>query len=603
MSVLFVAAEPGTALKRSLGRHASQYWTTNPETPGIVATVMVDGDSHLVPNAAQEILARLHEHPDVDAFIVDAVVAGAPRLRGAWSPNWIAARPENLDFVVARGVHPSGALADRLRVLFSTDDQRIGHLAKPMLLRTAACEVSDADRELAESLLAARYHLPRPTGVSVIIPTAGTHGPNGRLVDGALRAVFATGIEDLDVMLVVGEEYRGIPEDLLTDPRIRLVRRPPGAWNFSESINLGLLPARHDAVLLLNDDTELSVTEVSDDTELSVAGDRVNSDWLDHLLGHLSDPTVAAVGALLLYPDRTVQHAGMIIDDAFPLHCFVGRTVDELATLGGDIPRDMIAVTAACMLVRRSAVMAVGGLCEKLPGSFNDVDLCLKLRRHGHRVVFEPAAQLVHLESASRDDAIKLEEWNTFVGRWGQIDDPWYHPGFHRPDLPHNRRLNADHLPPIRTWNVGSLRQPMTSSTFHQPRLRPAEQSEPTIKVVTRLPEPEKELPAIIEEALDSNDIETLRRDLLTIRDRMAVIDAQREVLVATIANRDHLVTELSHRVTDAEESLKSLRSFRSSTPDPQRVERRRRFGPRNLRISFRRRSDDRHLRRRGFLR
>jgi len=431
-------------------------WTTDPTTSGIVATVMVDPDSQLVSGAAEVIIERLAEQPDVDVFFADATVGRSPQLRGAWSPERIAAHPDELDVLVARGVHPSGQVADRLQILYATSDDRIGHLAEPLVRRQSRMVVSQEDHHLAQRLLADRRRSSPPDCVSVIIPTAGTTIGGRRLVEGALHAVLNGNLEAAEVLLVVGDEYQGNPEELCTDPRIQLVRRPSGPWSFSESINLGLLAATHEAVLIVNDDVEM-----------------LNRGWLAQMVTHLADPTVAVVGALLLYPDHTVQHAGMVIDDAYPLHCFAGRSVADLGALGGYRCRDMVAVTGACMLVRRSVVLEFGGLCLELPRSFNDVDLCLKLRRHGHRVLFDPDVQLIHLESASREDAIAPEEWNTFVGRWGQIDDPWYHPGFHRPDLPDRRQLNADHLAPVRVWDPGPLRRTVLTSRFPNPRLIP----------------------------------------------------------------------------------------------------------------------------------
>ena len=129
-----------------------------------------------------------------------------------------------------------------------------------------------------------------------------------------------------------------------------------------------------------------------------------------------------------------------------------------------------MSVTGACLLARRCDLVAVGGLCEEFPLSFGDVDLCMKLRRFGLRVVVEPAAVLVHFESASRYPQIRKQEWDRFIYRWGEVVDPWYHPAFHRPDDPENLRLNADHLDPVDQDGQWSPRDTAIRSRVHHSR-------------------------------------------------------------------------------------------------------------------------------------
>jgi GT2 family glycosyltransferase len=143
-----------------------------------------------------------------------------------------------------------------------------------------------------------------------------------------------------------------------------------------------------------------------------------------------------------------VQHAGVVLDDAWPLHPFVGADPAGLGEHGADVARDVVAVTGACLMARRADLLAVGALSTDFPLSFNDVDLCVRLRRRGLRVVIEPGAVIVHHETLTRTPEISAEEWDRWIGRWGEIEDPWYHPGHHRPDDPDDLRRNADHLPP-----------------------------------------------------------------------------------------------------------------------------------------------------------
>ena len=271
--------------------------------------------------------------------------------------------------------------------------------------------------------------------VSVVIPSAGARDSDGqRLARSAIEGVLGEEGIEYEVLVVVGDEFDGDPTELVVDSRVRLVPRPPGRFNFAVAANTGLMAATNDLALLLNDDTRA-----------------IESGWLSQLSLHLDDPSVGAVGPALLYPDSTIQHVGMIIDDARPLHPFIGQTLADVGRHGWDVAHDVVAATGACLMVRRTDALAVGGLSIGFPLSFNDVDLCLKLRRLGRRVVVDPSSTLIHHESASREPVIEKWEWDRYILRWGQINDPWYHPDHHRPDDPENLSRNADHLEPAAT--------------------------------------------------------------------------------------------------------------------------------------------------------
>jgi O-antigen biosynthesis protein len=162
--------------------------------------------------------------------------------------------------------------------------------------------------------------------------------------------------------------------------------------------------------------------------------------WLREMLGRMSEEGVGAVGALLLWPSGVVQHGGTVLGSSFAAtHAFCDRfhTDPGYADLLC-VAHECSAVTAACLLTRRSDYLEVGGMDEvHFPVSFNDVDYCLKLRAKGKRIIFTPHARLLHLESASRGDdtqpdrAARFErELRNLRARWGEclIADPYYSP-------------------------------------------------------------------------------------------------------------------------------------------------------------------------------
>ena len=158
-------------------------------------------------------------------------------------------------------------------------------------------------------------------------------------------------------------------------------------FNYSAINNFGVDQAKGEYLLLLNNDMEV-----------------ISRDWMSELLGHCQRPEVGAVGARLYYPDDTVQHAGIIIGlggDAGRV--FVGMKRGYTGYMHrAAIQQDLSAVTAACMMIKRSVFEEAGRLEEQLKVAFNDVDLCLKIRKNGYLIVYDPYVELYHYESKTR---------------------------------------------------------------------------------------------------------------------------------------------------------------------------------------------------------
>ncbi|MDE0702017.1 MAG: glycosyltransferase [Acidimicrobiaceae bacterium] len=449
------------------------------------AAIDLSNSGRLSEIGERAILDALTQRRDADAVYGDIEISGVVERRAAWSPTRLLAEPGACLPLAVRctTLAELGCTAtDPALVLRLVEHDSLVLHVPAVLSRhpqpPECADVADINSHLAEIGIAAtavegdqagRFRLvPDPSEqppVSIIIPTAGKSlgeaatDPNAArgdelAVERCLERIAATGRPNLEVILIVGEEYQGDPERIASAGLpIRLERRPPGEFNFSAACNQGILAARNELVLLLNDDTELDPGAV------------------DAMAVHFGDPSIGGVGALLRYPDGTIQHAGMIMDNAHPLHPFVGWSIEDSQRYGGTVARDVISVTGACFMSRRSLLLALGAMSTHFPLSFNDVDLCLKIRRSGHRVIVEPAATLVHRESFSRVAEIFDWEWDRWIDRWGEVPDPWYHPDYRRPDDPENLRLNADHLEPTDPRDHCDPRDTTIKGHLHRPRI------------------------------------------------------------------------------------------------------------------------------------
>ena len=215
-----------------------------------------------------------------------------------------------------------------------------------------------------------------------------------------------------------------IPEyaDLVRSERLRIVRYP-GSFNYSAIHNFALPYTKGEYLLLLNNDTEVR-----------------SGGWIEELLGLCQQKDIGAVGAKLYYPDGTIQHAGVVIGlCGVASHLFIGASGDADGYAGRlKSVQDVSAVTAACMMTKRTVYEAVGGLTEELAVAYNDIDYCMKVRRAGYLVAFTPYAELTHYESKSRgleDSKEKKDrlsrEAGIFCRRWEkelEQGDPYYSP-------------------------------------------------------------------------------------------------------------------------------------------------------------------------------
>jgi O-antigen biosynthesis protein len=236
--------------------------------------------------------------------------------------------------------------------------------------------------------------------VSIVIPTKNQLPLLKRCVETVLRI---TSYENYEIVIVDNGstsqdaiEYLGLIEEKAADIGSRLrVLRHPGPFNFSAMNNRAVREARGDYICLLNNDTA-----------------PLDGDWLTEIMRHARRHEVGVVGAKLFYPDGRVQHGGVILGIGWGSpadHPFNGAPGDSLGYWGRlQVQQDLSAVTAACMVTRRSLYEELNGLDEEsFAVCFNDVDYCLRVREKGFLVVWTPYAMLLHETSASLRGSIE----------------------------------------------------------------------------------------------------------------------------------------------------------------------------------------------------
>jgi glycosyltransferase involved in cell wall biosynthesis len=191
-------------------------------------------------------------------------------------------------------------------------------------------------------------------------------------------------------------------------------------FNYSKINNYAVRFATGELLLFLNNDTEV-----------------INNDWLEELVSHAIRKEVGAVGAMLYYPNNTIQHAGVILGiGGVAGHAYRHFPKGHPGQVGRAwLPQYLSVVTGACLMTRKEIFQEVGGFDEKFEVAFNDVDLCIRIREKGYKIVWTPYAELYHHEGVSRDkDTIEnprfRKEIEMMIQRWGHLlySDPAYNP-------------------------------------------------------------------------------------------------------------------------------------------------------------------------------
>jgi GT2 family glycosyltransferase len=434
----------------------------------------------LAPDALFEVVKLLQEHPKADLVYsdVDEVdVKGNrsnPYFKPGWSPDLLLSENYVSDLSVYRksflmdvGGFKEGfdGCQDYDLVLRATErTDAIHHVSKVLYHRAAPgplasfgddkSRVRDRTRRaLSEALerrglegsvedgylpnrFRAKLKIKGEPKVSIIIPTRDNVPFLKRCIESVERL---TTYRNYELLIVDNNSRDQETVEYLTSIHHRVIpfREP---FNYSKINNFAVSKAEGEYILFLNDDTE-----------------PISGEWLEAMLEHAQRPEVGAVGARLIYPDGRIQHAGVVLGAGSPwesgvaTHAYQFYSSDSPGYAGGLMATtNYSAVTAACMLLRRSLLNEVGGLDEEnLRVQFNDVDLCLRIREQGYYIVYTPYAELYHHESVSRGHWSADPAENLYMReRWGEVmdNDPFYNSNFSRGHGDFN--LRADLLRP-----------------------------------------------------------------------------------------------------------------------------------------------------------
>jgi GT2 family glycosyltransferase len=421
---------------------------------------LLDHDDLLEPDALFQGIKFLQTQPDADLIYSDEDKVteegfDAPLLKPDWSPDFFLSYNYVCHFTTVRRalVEEVGGFKSEfdgaqdydlfLRVTERT--QRIHHIPRVLYhWRRSDTSTSDNIRRKPQALEAGRRaideHLKRrgeaghvaidwrthaywvkrelteAKKISVIIATRDHVDLLARCLE---SLTTKTSYPNYEIIVVDNDSQSEQARDYLAQLNHRVLRYN-GPFNFSAINNFAVEETDSPWLLFLNNDVEV-----------------IDSDWLTVMAEHVQRPEVGAVGARLIYPDETIQHAGVVLGvGGIAEHAFRGFPAEDPGVCRQlQVTRNYASVTGACLLTRRDVFEKVGGFDEEqLPVTFNDVDLCLKMRRAGYLIVYTPFAKLYHHESASRRRSYEALETAVFRERWPEIleRDPYYNPNLCR---------------------------------------------------------------------------------------------------------------------------------------------------------------------------
>ncbi len=422
----------------------------------------------LTPNCLFELVKHINAHPSDKLIYTDEDIAddnssySTPHFKPGWSPDSLLSHN-----YIGHTMAIKKELLTQVKnwettnyydlLLQSTElTNNIGHI--PMILYhchkhpfSAADDIA-SKKALSETMIrrqtpASITNVPDTTGcyhlnyeitkkdkVSIIIPTK----DNTTLLRKALDSIILK-TDDPDYEIIVlnnnstsTEFFQLVKDYTEKHPAIFRCINANFPFNFAKLMNFGVAQIKGTYILMCNNDIEV-----------------IHNDWMTQMVSYAQLQHVGTVGVKLLYPDNTIQHAGIVLDkEEGSRHLYVNKPGNDngycyaLKTV-----TNYAAVTAACLMCRKEVYNEAGGMDEALAVEYNDVDLCLKLMQHGYYNVYLPTVELYHYESATRGHPFRSKEsWKQhekelaiFKSKWQSLldNDPFYNP---------NLKLNLSQL-------------------------------------------------------------------------------------------------------------------------------------------------------------
>lgn len=431
---------------------------------------LLDNDDELPEHALYAVAEELNEHPEADLVYSDEdkIDQNGQRREPHFKPDWSPDYFYSCNMISHLGVYRASVVKKingfregfegsqdydlALRFIEQIPQAHIRHIPNVLYhWRAIAGSVALASEEKDYAHEAARrairshlkrtrvkanvseghgkfhrvsYPLPDPAPLtSLIIATRDRLELLSQTIDGLLNGTDYNPIE----LIIVDNQSKNAStlkylREVQEDERVKVIEYD-APFNYSALNNLGIRESSGEFIGLINNDIKI-----------------ISPGWLREMVSHAARPEIGAVGAKLLYHDDTVQHAGVILGVngvAAHVHRFIPKEGPGYFNRARVI-QNFSAVTGACMVMRREVFEEVGGLDEiNLPVAFNDIDLCIRIRERGYRIVWTPYAELYHLESASRgrDDTLEnaprfRKEVEYMMHIWEQVlwKDPYYNP-------------------------------------------------------------------------------------------------------------------------------------------------------------------------------
>lgn len=433
---------------------------------------LLDHDDILPPNALFEVVNAINKNPEVDLIYTDEDKIDhegnhiEPFFKPDWSPDFMNSCNMITHFAtmkanIIRGVNgftvgTHGAQDWDLFLKITAKTNNIYHIPK-ILYHWRKSETSTAmnadskpyayinqknvlrssvrqrkenayiDSHVALGFWRKKYVIPTNPLVSIIIPTKN----NFKYIKKCIESIIDnTTYPYFEIIIVdtgsTDSQVNNFYSKLINDNENIQIVKYKKKFNFSDACNYGADNSNGEYLLFLNNDTEV-----------------ITHDWIQSLLEHAQRPEVGMVGPKLIFEDKTIQHAGIVLSERdIAFHPFYGQDerVDIFTYIYTANIRNVSAVTAACSMVSRKKFDEAGGFDPKLRVTYNDVDLNLKLRKKGYYNLYTPYAELFHYESKSvgrintseRDSTELQEAQNEMRKRWGDYleRDPFYNDNF-----------------------------------------------------------------------------------------------------------------------------------------------------------------------------